>query len=247
MTISPASNRITIQRYKADGVGAFGPDGEEQIFPIFRNGEGYSVRMLRKTVNIDGDGSMEATIYREEIRVDDPHKTINEVEYSVGVEAQRAKIEAFSYSTEVVTAMPKSSTPLLRSGILVFKKPLNINSDPATVWYSYNIVGGNAMSLEQADAMYAEKTTTESTSAIVTVAAEMLEFEINFPQDYPVQPMARVEHLGSRVEPGPSIRREYPQNRWVLKYPSPGINHRVTVEWKLPAKWPLQAGQHQMA
>ncbi len=239
LTISHALNRITLQRYKADGVGVFNPDGEERRFPIFRNVQGYGVRMLRKTVNIDSDGTIEATVYREGIRVDDPGKTISEVEYQVAVVAQQAKIESFSVSTDTVTAKPKSSTPVLRSGLLVFNKPLTAASDPVTAWYSYKIVGGTAMSLEQAETMYAAKTTTESTAAIVTVAAELLEIEINFPQDFPVQPTARIEHFGSLVQPSPSIRREHPQNRWVVKYPSPGINHRVIVEWGLPAKWPL--------
>jgi len=240
ITIDLDRNSISIQRYKADGNGQFDADGSVSNYPIYRIGHGYTAGKFRKTVDVNEDGSIDIWVSKEGIRVE-PGNTMQELEFEVASAALTAEIADFTTSTQNVRKVVKSSQgKAFVRGKFEFANPLTPTSEPIDLWYSYKVLKGNAMSLEEASAMYTEETLFESTTVIVAGGVDELQIEVNFPQNYAVQPRVWVEYLGARANIYLTIRRDGNLNRWRVGYANPPIDHRVHIEWDLPAKWPMK-------
>lgn len=240
ITVDLNGNLISIQRYKADGNGQFVTDGAVNSFPIYRIVGGYIARKLRKAVDVSKDGSIDVFVGREGIRVEHG-STMQELEFGVSSDAVTAEITDFTHSTQNIRRIVKSSdSKTVIRGKFEFANPLTASSPPLDLWYSHKVLKGNAMSIEEASVMYAEQTLFESTSVIVTGSADELEMEVNFPQNYAVQPRVRVEHLGAKVNVPLNIRKDGNLNRWEVHYANPPLNHIVRIEWDLPATWQIK-------
>jgi hypothetical protein len=165
---------------------------------------------------------------------------MQELEFEVSSAALTAEITNFTHSTQNVRRVVKA--PMGKAfirGKFEFADPLTPTSEPLDLWYAHKVLKGNAMSLEEASAMYTEETLSESTTVIVTGSAGELQVEVNFPQNYAVQPRVWVEHLGAKIDVPLAICKDGNLNRWRVDYSNPPLNHRVHVEWNLPAKWPI--------
>jgi hypothetical protein len=237
ITLSPDTNQISIQRYKADGNGKFDPDGNLERYPVFKiEPYGYSAKRLRKSLDVNADGTVLGTYLREGIRVEQANKTIQNIEFEIAAEAPNAKILEVNYSKETAKIVFTHESPSFKRGRLEFKQPLTFGSKPVDLWYSFKIADGTALSREQVSTIYSDNREVESTTLVVKCSAEILEMEVNFPLNYEVHPEGWVEHLGSKVND--LAMEKDGLNRWSLRYSSPPIDHQFHVEWRLPLRWP---------
>ncbi len=239
ITVSPDANQLAIQLYKADGNGQFIPQGELRQFPLFRiEPLGYSTRRIKKTIEIERDGTKSITLTREGIRIEQPGKVMNNIPFQISSDTLDGKIEDFRFDDTHVTAntMPHGGT-ILR-GTFDFRQQLSYGSPSIDISYSYKIKKGAAMSRVDLPKCYADGRDTESTTVILTNHVETLEIELNFPHGYPAKPQVRIEHLGAAVQCGHEFKVDKPLNRWELIIADPPLDHRVHVEWRVPENWP---------
>lgn len=240
--VSPESNQLEVQLYRANENGEFVETGGSKTYPLFKIATlGYSTRHMRKAVTIAEDGTKTVTMAIEGLRVEERGKEIKSLPLRVISDVDGSKIVDFDYDRSSVEAHFLARTETAIEGEFVLKRPLISGSPPAGLWYSYVVKDGTAMSQKDLARLYPPGADGEGTGVIILRPTQLLTIEVLFPHGFPTTPDFRIAHLGAEINPN-SLRHRNDHdkvlNRYKLEVDSPPIDHHVTVKWTLPTDWP---------
>ena len=239
--VFPELNKLEVQLFRANENGEF-IETNSKTYPLFRIVPlGYSARCLRKSLTIAADGTKTVTIVKEDLKVEQPGKSLNALPIRIISDVAGSKIVDFDFDRELAEVRFQAKTDTAIEGELVLRKPLNNQSAPIDLWYSYVVKDGTAMSQADLKRLYPLGHSTESTGGIVTQHTQRLILEVAFPRQFSTNPSLSIEHLGAEISlPNGRCRMEYDKavNRFRVEVDQPPLDHKVTVKWTLPPNWP---------
>jgi 3',5'-cyclic AMP phosphodiesterase CpdA len=240
-------NQLTQQLYRANPEGEFVPTGNEFRGPLFRiQPAGFGARRMKKTVNIESNGTYRVTVSKERIRVERPGVVVRTLPLRIYTEAKGSKITDLWIDSKYGKMERLIDSETCIDGDFVLKEPLAYGDPDISQFYSYTVLNGNAMVKADLAAMYVTEREHERASVIVRNPMEMLEIELNFPRGYPSVPRVTVSAHGSII-PASDLAHTFEQvdillNRWYLRVENPPLNHVVGLSWPIPDSWNPVAG-----
>ena len=240
--IAPDKNELTVLMYKANDSGRFLPVGDPKPFSLFRATPlGYEGKFTKKVVAVGDDGTIKVTVVRAGLRIMTPGKTIKSLPLRVFVEVPGAKISNFECDNPDVQTQLTVQTDTLIDGNFLLREPMAHCSPEITITFSYVVSGGTAMSKKDLAAMYPDGRDREGSIVTVVTPLGMLELELHLPRRFPSSVEAGLEHLGVKIPMDGlpwSLEADKSLNRWTLKFKNPPLNHRISLNWTLPDRWP---------
>lgn len=162
--VSPKSNELIVQVYKADSAGDFVPWGEHKRVPLFRiDPLGYVNRRTRKVVEILPDGTKTIRISKEGIRVIQDGPPLEQLPLLIAAQARPARIVKFDFDSSLVSVHPAVKLPRVLKGEFKLHEPLTLGGE-LNLTYSYILKNGVAMSLAKLPRYYSDGRQTEETA-----------------------------------------------------------------------------------
>ncbi len=243
ITIDPSNSRLSVHLATADQNGKF-RRAEAKHFPLYRVAPlGYRVESVSTVSTLDSGGMLAERLVKSNIRVAQPGKQINTLEFRIAASAAGAKILHVTPDTPDADLQLTLDQDHLCEGTWKLKKPISFESPPIKIAYSYVIKDGTAMSVKEYSKMYTSGSAEESTSVIITDPAGVLRMEVNFPtipKRFPASPNVRVIHLGAEIAlENLQYKFMYDKdlNRCTLEVWNPPLDHEISIMWQLPETW----------
>ncbi len=242
LTVSPETNELTIQLYRANDNGQFVPVSDPKKFPLFRIEKlGYSAQCVRKAVHVLKDGTIKVSLAKEGLRVEAPGKEIRTLPLRIISTAVGSKIDDFNYDNTHTGLRLIAKSDSVIEGEWVLRRPMRHGDTPISITYSYAVKNGTAMCQSDVAKLYPAGMDRERTVALLTNPTTTLKMEVTFPEQFPTVPRVNVSHLGSEI-PTDMLTCEFTHdkflNRCELKVSNPPLDHSFSIEWTLPVAWP---------
>jgi 3',5'-cyclic AMP phosphodiesterase CpdA len=237
--IDPEANEISVQMFKADGLGDFSVHFS-RVVPLQPSANtGYTAREMSKTVTINADRSARTICSKEGIRVLD--KTLRSIPLSVSTTANGAKIIDIASRNDEAELRINNRTDTMLDAELVLREPLTKGRE-ATVAWSHLILGDAALTKDDLRTMSDEKTDYDSAGLFVLHPAEWLNLEVNFPHGMNVSPVLYVEQFGNplKINDLSIPRKTFDKvlNRFSCRIRKPEAGMRIEVRWVPPDTFP---------
>jgi predicted MPP superfamily phosphohydrolase len=241
--LKPASNLISVQRYKANTDKEYVPHFEEPIllplFPASRSG--YRIAQSRMINDIiDGDGTCLVTHQRLGIVVDRRDFELRRIAFGMGAAIPTAEITDILYDKKVVTDLDyEVQEKARRKGYFNLRYPIRQGSEPIDSWFTYRLKGGFCMHRADYARCYpGNAKNEESVDAEVFHPCDELTIIVRFPPKYEISPMVRaIDQNGQNLDTrGSAFRFQEDKlaNRFTLLVTRPELQHRYSIVWQVP-------------
>jgi len=243
LKLKPASNVLSIQRWKANNDKEYVPILPQPILhPVFPPSRtGYRIAQSRAINQIrDASGTCLVTHQRLGLMVDRTDVELKNMAFGMTGTPVVSELTYFQYDEDNIhSVIYEVNEKVRKEGYFVLRRPLRQGSDPMDLWFTYELKGGFCMRRSEFHNFYpGDDSYEESVEVEVVHSCDQLTLVIEFPRGYQVAPRTRVVDQNSVEIPVEgrlfSFQPDKLANRFSLVVRKPKLQHKYSIRWQVP-------------